>query len=155
MARQPSAPPAHDDTDGILLGPPPAAVAGDWGPAALATAGILLVAGFPGILVIMVLAMNWDQLVAGSDTDLTAVIGYIGYTIGFLAAVITVGMALRAVVGTSRPGRTMAWALPACFLSVVALIVWGIALFSWYKCIEDVERRQHNPPARIEMNWGR
>jgi hypothetical protein len=147
MARQPN-PPAvtHDDTDGILLGPPPAAAApaGDWGPAALATAGILLVAGFPGILVVMVLAMNWDHLINASDTDLTAVIGYAGYSCGFLTAVLTVVMALRGLASAMRHKRGQAWAVPAGLIALLAVIVWGIALFSWHKCIEDVHQR-HQP----------
>jgi hypothetical protein len=144
MARQPS-PPAvtHDDTDGILLGPPPmAAPAGDWGPAALATAGILLVAGFPGILVVMILAMNWDHLIAWSDADLTAVIGYAGYSAGFVTALMTVAMAIRGLVGAVRGKRTLAWAVPAGLVALLAVIVWGIALFGWHKCIEDVHSRR-------------
>jgi hypothetical protein len=141
-----------DDADGILPGPPPAAVSRDWGPAALATAGILLVAGFPGLIVIMVLAMNWDRLIGAGDTDLTAVIGYAGYTAGFLATLMSVVMALRGLIGRGRHGRPVAWAVPAGVIGLIAVIVWGIALYSWHKCIEDVNQR-HRPPAVIIQPW--
>jgi hypothetical protein len=152
-------PPPHfaDDADAPFLAPPTAWTGGDWGPAALAAGGVLLVAGFPGILVIMVLAMNWNRLIAGPDTDLTAALGYAGYALGLVGAVAAVVSAGRGWVIANRQGRSVAWAAHGLLVGVLAVVVWGIALYSWSKCIDDVTRQQPmaappvllNPPVRL------
>jgi hypothetical protein len=151
--------PAHfpDDSDAPFLAPPSPGTGGDWGPAALAAGGVLLVAGFPGILVIMVLAMNWNRLIAGPDTDLTAAIGYAGYGLGLVGAVAAVASACRGWVLANRQGRSVAWAAHGLLVGVLAVIVWGIALYSWSRCIDDVTRQRPgaappvllNPPVRL------
>ena len=103
---------------------PSAGTGGDWGPAALAAGGVLLVAGFPGILVIMVLAMNWNRLIAGPDTDLTAALGY---ALGLVNAVAAVVSACRGWVIANRQGRSVAWAAHGLLVGVLAMVIWGIA----------------------------
>jgi hypothetical protein len=138
----PPAPPVIDDTDAPFFAPAPPTADTEWGKAALATGGILLVAGFPGILLVIVLSMNWNRLIASSDTDLTAAIGYFAYTFGVLTAMFAAGSAIRAWMAASRRGRTVAWALHGLVIGLLAFSVWGIALYSWIKCIHDVERQQ-------------
>jgi hypothetical protein len=98
----------------------------------------------------MVLAMNWNQLINASDTDLTATIGYAGYTCGFLTALLSVVMAVRGLFGAARAKRSSAWAVSGGLIGLIAVIVWGIALFSWHKCIEDVHARQRFQPVIVQ-----
>jgi len=108
------------------------------------------VAGFPAILMIMVLAMNWGRLVSANDFGITAAIGYTGFTLGFLAAVFGVVSAIRGWAGAVRQGRSAAWAVHGLLLSALAVLVWGIALFGWHRCIDDA-RNIRPVPVRIEM----
>jgi hypothetical protein len=142
---------AHDDADAPFFAPPPAGPDAEWGKASLATGGVLLVAGFPGILLIAVLAMNWTRLVAASDTKLMAVIGYVGFGLGLLTAVFGVVSAVRAWIGAARHARTAAWAVSGLLVGVLAVMVWGIALFSWHKCVEDVQRQQRQSIKQLQI----
>jgi hypothetical protein len=99
----------------------------------------------------MILAMNWDHLVAWSDANFTAVIGYVGDVFGFLTALATVAMAVGGLIRAVRSQRTVAWSVPALLVSLLAVIVWGIAMFSWHKCIEDVNYRHRFQPPVVDQ----